>query len=85
MGWHRFDLEPTFYFDADPDPDLTASFTYAGKSKFVVSFTATPVFFHVNVIVSKLSVFWAASSNFLDKIIAYFYLVEIDTDPDPAK
>jgi hypothetical protein len=37
---HRFDADadPTFYFDAGPDPDTTLSFRRFGKSQFLFIF-----------------------------------------------
>jgi hypothetical protein len=42
VDWHRFDAyrdpDPTFHFDAVPDPNLTPTFTYVGKSQNIFAF-----------------------------------------------
>jgi hypothetical protein len=77
VAWHRFDPEPTFHFDADPDPDLTASFTF-----FIYSNAS----FH-SPRCHRCQNFQSFRQHLQisGKKIPYFSLVEIETDPDLTK
>ncbi len=93
MGRRRFDVDPdsdpNLHLDADPDLDPTSSFTQAENPKFVTTFIhAMSVYIVILISVQGVKIF-----NILDNILKFsgkkyslsLHLLEMDTDPDPAK
>jgi hypothetical protein len=81
---------PTFHFDADPYPDPTPSFAQFKNSEFFFDFYSQ----HCQCTLFYLSPqrhtchklnFSDIILNFSEKGVWFSHLVEMDTDPDPAK
>jgi|688.fasta_scaffold1256234_1 hypothetical protein len=78
---HRCDADPdpTFRFAADPDPDLSPSFTHGGKPGFICTFINSSASLHFFYL-SRLNL-----QNFevdTSVLISAVHSDETDTDPD---
>ncbi len=78
------DRDPTLHFDADPDPDLSQSFTHIVESENRFTFfTAVPVY--IDLSFSSAFQYFGQYSiiKFSGKRIGYTsHLAEMDLDPD---
>ncbi len=77
---HRFDAnpEPTFHFDAGPDPDTTLSFRHVGKSDIFIYFYSQH-----QLTLFNLSLQRHRCHNFFQHFGLALHFVE--PDPDPPK